>query len=342
MTKKRSAVQKIARGIGIAVGIVIVLALVVPFLVPVSELSDLVPAEDLAGAAGRFATVPFPGTDGIEIHYVDRVSDRNATGSREASPDRTFVLLHGSMFTLTTWDDIAGSLSAYGRVVAYDQVPYGLSEKVQAGEWEGENPYSQTAAVRRLIAFLDELGLERVTLVGHSYGGTLATRAAIEFPDRVEALVLVAPAIYVSESMPAWLLRTPQIRRLGPLLARSLATSKSFFEMCYADSEAWTQEKAARTTVHTRVEGWDSALWAYLQAWNSSTANLESRLPEIVVPTLVVAGSEDAVVSVEDSRRVAERIPNTTFVEFLGSGHMPHEEVPEVMVDTIARWIDGR
>jgi pimeloyl-ACP methyl ester carboxylesterase len=350
MSKQRSIVQKIVRVIGITLGVVVVLALVVPFLVPLREDPDLVSARELASPDSTFATVPFAGTDGIEIHYVDRAAVRGrgvgvGTDPRPgtaaaADPARTFVLLHGSMFTLSTWDDVATGLAELGRVIAYDQVPYGLSEKIQPGDWSGENPYSQSAAVEQLIAFLDELGLERVTLVGHSYGGTLATRAAIEYPQRIEALVLVAPAVYVSESMPGWLLRTPQVRRLGPLMARSLATSESFFEMCYADPEMWAPEKAAATTLHTRVAGWDTALWSYLQAWNSADTTWVAQLPAVSVPTLVVAGTEDAIVPTDDSRRAAEEIPGAVYREFPGAGHMVHEEAPERTLETIAGWLE--
>jgi pimeloyl-ACP methyl ester carboxylesterase len=325
--------------IGIVFAVLVILALVGPFLVPVRDLENLVSARDIARPDSVFLNVPFSGTDGIEMHYVERSPDTALRGMSRRDTSRTFVLLHGSMFSLSTWDGIAGGLSEYGRVIAYDQIPYGLSEKLQEGDWDGQNPYEQSAAVARLVAFLDALGLDRVTLVGHSYGGTLATRAAIEYPDRVEALVLVAPAVYASDSMPGWLLQTPQLQRLGPLLARSLATSESFFRMCYADPDEWTAEKAAATTVHTSVAGWDGALWAYLQAWNDADTTWIDRLSSIAVPTLVIAGAVDAVIPVEDSQKVAEQIPGAEYTELESIGHMVHEEAPQRMTETIASWL---
>jgi len=338
MKREKSKLRTVARVIGAVVTVLVILVLVGPFLVPVRDPENLVPVYDLARPDSVFVNVPFSGTDGIEIHYVERSSD----AFRSDAP-RTFVLLHGSMFSLSTWDGIAGRLSEYGRVIAYDQIPYGLSEKLQEDDWDGHNPYEQSAAVARLVVFLDALGLDRVTLVGHSYGGTLATRAAIEYPDRVEALVLVAPAVYSSDSMPGWLLQTPQLQRVGPLLARSLATSESFFRMCYADPDEWTAEKAAATTVHTGVAGWDSALWAYLQAWNDADTVWVDLLSSITVPTLVIAGAVDAVIPVEDSRRVAEQIPCAAYTELASIGHMVHEEAPQRTTETIASWLgDGQ
>jgi pimeloyl-ACP methyl ester carboxylesterase len=334
MTKEKSRLRTVGRVIGAVFAVLVIIVLVGPFLVPVRDLENLVSARALARPDSVFVNVPFSGTDGVEMHYVERSSDMY-----RSETSRTFVLLHGSMFSLSTWDGFAGGLSEYGRVIAYDQIPYGLSEKLQEGDWDGQNPYEQSAAVARLVAFLDALGLDRVTLVGHSYGGTLATRAAIEHPDRVAALVLVAPAVYASDSMPGWLLQTPQLQRLGPLLARSLATSETFFRMCYADPDEWTAEKAAATTVHTSVAGWDGALWAYLQAWNNADTTWVDRLSSIGVPTLVIAGAEDAVVPVEDSQRVAEQIPGAEYTELESIGHMVHEEAPLRTTETIASWL---
>lgn len=332
MTKEKSRLRTVTRVTGFIGAGLLILVLVGPFLVPVRDLENLTSARDLARRDSEFVSVPVPGTDGIEIHYVDRPSGATST----------FVLLHGSMFSLSTWDGITEELSKYGRVIAYDQIPYGLSEKVQVGDWVGKNPYEQSATVARLVALLDVLGLDRVTLVGHSYGGTIATRAAIEYPDRVEALVLVAPAVYATDSMPGWLLRTPQVQRVGPLLARSLATSESFFRMCYADPNQWTQEKAAATTVHTGIAGWDTALWAYLQAWNDADIAWRERLSSLDVPALVIAGTKDAVVPADDSRRVAAQIPGAEYTELASFGHMVHEEAPQRTMEIIATWLEGR
>jgi pimeloyl-ACP methyl ester carboxylesterase len=67
------------------------------------------------------------------------------------------------------------------------------------------------------------LNIREAILIGHSAGGTVVMNVALRHPDRVAALVLVDPAIYTSGGAPGWirpLLGTPQLRRIGPLIAR--------------------------------------------------------------------------------------------------------------------------
>jgi dipeptidyl aminopeptidase/acylaminoacyl peptidase len=158
--------------------LIILLLAIGPFLIPVRPLDGLVSAQQVAADGSKFITVPFDGTDGIDIHYV-----ANELDSADAAP--TFVLLHGSLFNAFTWSEVMDFFGERGQVVAYDQIPYGLSEKLVAGDWTERNPYSSEAAVDQLFTFLDALDVNNVVLVGSSYGGTLAVQAALSQPERV-------------------------------------------------------------------------------------------------------------------------------------------------------------
>jgi pimeloyl-ACP methyl ester carboxylesterase len=231
-------------------------------------------------------------------------------------------------------------LSSRGRVVAYDQVPYGLSEKLLPGDWNGDNPYSPASAVDQLFALLDELGLDRVYLVGSSYGGNLAIRAAARDPQRVEGLILVDPAVYAEESMPAWLVNSPQMQNLGPYMARSMGSGDAFFETCYSDPSFFSGERKDTTKILTRIENWDAALWQYLAAWGLDPVDYDQLLPTLEIPALVVSGSLDAVIPPEDSRKVHELLPISEYREIEGSGHLPHEERPGDFLEAVFEWLD--
>lgn len=333
--------RRVGIGIGIAIGALVVLVVLGPLLVPLPETSGYAVPDALAGPESTFVDIPFPGTDGLTLHVRERGATTGPTASgggvEAASP--VFVLLHGSMFNLTTWAETESWLSSFGRVVAYDQIPYGLSERLAMGDWTGVNPYTQAAAIDQLIALLDARNIDRAILVGHSYGGVLAARAAVEHPDRVDGLVLLAPAVYQTESMPQWILDSPQMQRLGPRMASSLATSEAFFRSCYADPEMWTGERAERSLIHTRVTGWEAALWEYLRAWNVVDLDLASALADIATPTLVVGGEADAIVPIADSQRVARSIPGARFRTLPDVGHMPHEEDPAATAELVRSWL---
>ena len=98
------------RALGATAVVVVLLLAIGPFLVPVRPLEGLAPARQSATDESQFVTIPFEGTDGIEIHYV-------ADGLPPGRDAPTFVLLHGSMFNANTWRDVMGFFAERGRVV---------------------------------------------------------------------------------------------------------------------------------------------------------------------------------------------------------------------------------
>ncbi len=331
MNKKRLKTVAI-----ILVGLIVLAVLAVaigPFLIPVRPLEGLVAAQDLAAPESQFITIPFDGTDGIDIHYLSSGSNTD--------DDPTFILLHGSNFNAFTWNDVLDVFGQYGQAFAYDQIPYGLSEKLVAGDWEGNTPYSSEAAVEQLFLFMDTLDIEQAVLVGSSYGAALAVQAALANPDRVDALILADAAVYVEEEMPAWLFELPQVRHLGPVFARQLGQSEAFIRQTYHDPEQISPERMALTLIQTGVADWDVAYWEYLRVWGSDTPNYQVQIPDIQHPTLVISGDNDNVVPVADSERLSSELPNAELVILPSCGHVPQEECPGLFEDAVTAWLNG-
>ncbi|MCO5194346.1 MAG: alpha/beta hydrolase [Anaerolineae bacterium] len=163
-------IKKIAKWLVLFALVLFLLAAIVPFFIPIAPLEDVSTVEQAAAPESQFVTIPFEGTDGIDIHYLtDQVQDER---------ELTFVLLHGSVFNAFTWNEVLDFFDVRGRVIAYDQIPYGLSEKLVEGDWTGPNPYSADAAVEQLITLLDTLDVDKAILVGNSYGTVPALQAA--------------------------------------------------------------------------------------------------------------------------------------------------------------------
>ncbi|MEJ2022335.1 MAG: alpha/beta hydrolase [Maritimibacter sp.] len=323
--------RRFLKWLGIAALLILIALAVVPFLIPVRPLEGLVSADQLAGPGDRFITLPFEGTDGLDIHYVE-VGDPTAR--------HAVILLHGSVFNASTWDQTMDVFARYGRVIAYDQLPYGLSEKVKIGDWTGATPYTTPAAVDRLFELMDALDIDSATLVGNSYGAVLAVLAADAHPERIDALVLSDPAVYVSENVPPWLANLPQVAHLGPLLARLVGGSESFIHSTWADPEALDSERMAKTLIHTRIENWDQAFWAYLKTWQ--TPDLAPAIAAIGQPTLILFGAEDSVIPVAQSERLTGEIAGSDLVVLPSCGHVPQEECPGPFGDAVSQWLDGR
>ncbi len=330
--KSKIIITKIAKGLGnlgnlgnlgIGMASVIALAMLVPLLVPIPSLEGTVPSAQLADADSRFIELA-----GVDIHY-------KMTGAGEPS----FLLLHGFGASVYSWHKVMEPLSAWGTVIAYDRPAFGLTERPLT--WAGGNPYSTEAQPEIALGLLDAYGVERAVLVGHSAGGTLAVYSALLHPERVAALILISPAIYTGGGAPPFvrpLLRTPQARRVGPLLVRSLlARGESLLDSAWHDSAKITAEMRAGYTLPFRAENWDQALWEMTLA--TEYPDLVSQLGALTLPVLVITGDDDRIVPTADSIRLAGEIPGAELVVIPNAGHVAHEEAPEAVLRAVEAFV---
>ncbi|MBF4509492.1 MAG: alpha/beta hydrolase [Aeromicrobium sp.] len=324
--------RRVARVIGWVVLAIATLVLVGPFLVPVPPLEGAVDARSLADDTSHFITV-----NGIDVHY-------RTAGS--GSP--VIVLMHGFGASTFSWRDVIGPLAERGTVIAFDRPAFGLTGRPMPGEWDpgayaGGSPYAPEAQADLVVGLLDALGHERAVLVGHSAGGSVALLTALRHADRVEALVLEDAAIYTEGGPPAFiypLLQTPQVRRIGPLVARSIGgtAGERFLESAWHDPSRITVETREGYRLPLQVRDWDRALWELTVA--RSPQRLGERAGEVMAPTLVITGVEDRIVPAEESERLAREIAGATLVSIEGCGHVPHEECTEEFVYAVYRFLD--
>jgi pimeloyl-ACP methyl ester carboxylesterase len=309
------------RNLIIAIGILLLIVIVGPLIIPIPPLDDTLPPKALAGPESRFIEI-----DGVEVHYQS---------SGEGEP--VFLLLHGFAASIFSWREVQGPLSQMGRVVAYDRPGFGLTERPMPEDWEGANPYTIESQTQLLIHLMDALEINRAILVSNSAGGTQALYTYLHYPQRVQALILVDPAVYTGGGAPDWskfLLKTPQMRRIGPWLVRSISHwGESAIDLAWHDPSLITPEIIAGYRLPLRVENWDRALWEFTLA--SRDLNLETQLEGIRVPTLVITGDDDRIVPTEDSLKLADEIPGAELAILPNCGHLPQEECPQKFLETV-------
>lgn len=314
------------RALLITTGILLFLLLVGPFLIPVPPLEDTVPPERLADPDSLFVEV-----SGITVHY-------KAAGSGQPA----FLLMHGFAASTFSWREVMEPMTVWRQVIAFDRPGFGLTERPL--EWEGPSPYGPEAQADLTVGLMDVLGIERAVLVGNSAGGTIALLTALNYPERVEALVLVSPAVYAGGGAPGWmrpLLNTPQMRRLGPLLARSIKErGAELGRSAWHDPTKLTPEVWEGYTRPLQAEHWDRALWEVTRA--SHPLGLEKRLGEVRVPVLVVTGDDDRIVPTQQSVRLAREIPGAQLVVIPECGHVPQEECPVPFLEAVEQFILSR
>lgn len=306
------------------IAVLLVLALVVPFLIPVPELTDTVPVTQLTDPDSRFVEI-----DGLQVHY-------KSFGSGEP----VFILLHGFASSVYSWDEVTGPLSEIGQVIAFDRPAFGLTERPLS--WQGQNPYTPEFQVDLVVKLMDALGIDQAILIGNSAGGTVAMNTYLQYPERIEAMILVSPAVYSGGGAPAWirpLLNTPQMDRLGPLVARSIQSSgRSFAESAWHDPSKLTDEMWQKYTKPLRAENWDRALWALTKV--SANSQLPEKLDSFNAPVLVITGDDDRIVPTTQSVRLAGELPNAQLVVVPECGHVAHEECPTDFMRAVRDFLE--
>ena len=301
--------------------------LVGPFLVPVPPVEGTYPVEALADADSQFIEI-----NGIQVHY-----------KQVGAGEPVFILLHGFGASTFSWREVIQPLSKYGTVIAYDRPGFGLTERPL--EWQGENPYTMESNIDLLVGFMDATDIEQAILAGSSAGGTVAADFTITHPERVQALIEVDAAVYQTVSRSAiinWLLRTPQVDHLAPLLLRlflNKATANRFLSSGWYDTSMIEDNPdiLAGYTKPFTAENWDRALWEHTLA--ARPPDFIDQLNEIQVPTLVVGGENSEIVPIELTQQLAEDIPDAALAVIPACGHLPHEECPGDFLEAVDEFL---
>jgi len=311
----------------ITLAVLLVLLVLGPLVIPIPPTKNTQPAEAFADPDSQFIEI-----NDISVHL-----------KKAGSGEPTFILLHGFGASTFSWREVMEPLSAYGMVIAYDRPAFGLTERPTT--WEGENPYSQESNLAILLGLMDALDVKQAILVGNSAGGTLATAFTIAYPDRVQALIEVDAAVYqtVPDSpLLNWFLNTPQMDRLGPLVARFLANRQadSFLRSAWYDPSILEKnpEIVDGYQVPFMVDNWDRALWEHTQV--TRAPDFVDQLSQIQVPTLVISGENDQIVPLENSIQLAKDIPGAILNIIPNCGHLPQEECPQALLQAIDNFLE--
>ncbi|NLM23143.1 MAG: alpha/beta hydrolase [Firmicutes bacterium] len=248
--------------------------------------------------------MPFVKVKETAVHYA-------CTGR-----DKGTVLLfcHGSGGSSRHWAFQLEGLKNFGQVIAVDLPGHGHSEGDPADAVEVYREF--------LLAFCNTLGLEKTVLGGHSMGGAVVIDFALQYPERVEKLILIG---------------TGGRLRVAPAVLETFSSgrvSPSLFSFAFGPlAEARLQEEAQRQMMETPAAVYAADFTA------CDRFDRLDRLPEIEAPTLIICGTEDRLTPVKYSRYLHQTIPRSQLVELEGAGHMVMLEAPEQVNRAIAVFL---
>jgi pimeloyl-ACP methyl ester carboxylesterase len=265
----------------------------------------------------------FVDVDGVRVHYQE-------AGEQNAS---VLVLIHGFASSTLVWSKVFLALADAGfRVIAVDMLGYGYSGKPRNGE------YTIAGQASLLMRLLERLGIKRATLVGSSYGGAVAATCALDYPERVEKLVLVGP---VNNNRPLnfklmKIFGSPVLGDVvSPLLIGSRRLLRRRMKRVY-DRHAWVLDERRVDARHfpLRASATQRAIIRTVRGWDAERISRDAHL--IRKPTLLLWGENDIEIPLSDGERLHEEIAGSRLVVFLNCGHLPHEEYPEAFTKVVA------
>jgi pimeloyl-ACP methyl ester carboxylesterase len=297
-----------------------------PMLLPETTAADRLPRRELARPTSRFTRL-----QGLEVHH-------EVHGPADAP---TLLLSHHFYGSTPVWDRLVPYLADDYRLVAWDRPGFGLTER-PVRDVDTPNPYTRAAAAELGWALLDELGVDDTVLVGASAGGSNVLEMYARAPERVRALVLLAPAITGDVGAPPpvrRLLRSAPLRRLGPRIVEQLVgdITPERSTRAWADPSRAREEDLQPYRDLTAIEGWSRGLWEVMTA--EAPPDLRSVLRSIRVPALVVTGEHDRTIAPRWGRWVAATIPGGRFELLPDCGHVPHQERPDELARIVRPFL---
>lgn len=267
--------------------------------------------------------------DGVRVHYQE-------AGADSAPP---VILIHGFISSNLIWSDVLLPLAAEGfRVIAPDLPGYGYSEKPGSAE------YTIESQARAVLGLMDRLQIDKATVVGASYGGAVAASMALDYPQRVERLVLVG-AVTNDEPKKKMLLRISRLPLLGdvvtPLFLGSRCVLRKRTEQMYRRLGRPVDERKLEARHHLlATANVHRAMLRTARRWNANRIQRQARL--ITQPTMLVWGEEDTHIPIKQAFLLREAIPHNRLVIFRNSGHLPPTEYPEQFVKVVTDFLrDG-
>jgi len=279
------------------------------------------------------------GVEFVTIHGKRRAFVKTGSGP-------ALLLLHGLACDSTTWDTVIPLLAKKHTVIAPDLLGHGLSDKPRAD-------YTLGGYANGMRDLLTLLGIDKVTVVGHSFGGGVALQFAYQFPERTQRVMLVStgglgPEVSMLIKLiqaPGWeqvmsVLTLPGIRHVETAAMRALASSGGPLHKYTRDLD-----EAASIVDSWRDRRTRFAIRHLVRAvidWRGQIVTMADRayLTQ-TMPMAVVWGRDDHVIPVRHASNAAALAPGASVTVLPDSGHFPHRDHPEEFARLLDEFVSN-
>ena len=238
------------------------------------------------------------------------------------SKGEPIVVLNGIMMSTASWKSFVPEFSKNNTLILVDFLDQGQSSRM-------ERDYTHELQVRLVDELLNVLKLSKVTVMGISYGGEIAIQYALYNPDRVRRLILANTAGRTSK----WLKKIGdgwnEAAKSGNGYAYYLTTIPVIYSTKFFEERAeWMDRRELYLTEYFSRKDVQESL---IRLTDSSVGyDVVDRLGEISCPTLVISGSEDALLPMTEQKLLHEKIKGSVYATINGSGHASMYEKPSL------------
>ncbi len=268
----------------------------------------------------------FAEIDGATVHFQE-------FGTRE---NPTLLLVHGYTASTYVWHTVAPVLAENGfHVIAVDLIGFGYSDKPA---WFD---YKITSQARMISRLMDRLGIGTATLVGSSYGGAVSATIALDYPERVEKLILVDAACN-DDPKNHPIMKLAALRGVGELVTPFLIDSKVFMKvrmrgtLAPANHNLITKERIASILRPLSAADAHRSVLETSRNWDANRIEEDAHL--INHPTLIIWGENDTVIPIHNGETLYNSIVHSRFVVLKDCGHVPPEEKPEIFAELVTEF----
>jgi pimeloyl-ACP methyl ester carboxylesterase len=295
----------------------------------------------LATQAGVLALQRAYPVQGRMVEVADAKLNVLDIGARDAASP-PILMIHGASSNLEAMRQPLGEMlaSRNHRVILIDRPGHGWSTRARL---EDSTPAIQG---RMIDEALEKLGIDRAVLVVHSWSGALGARMALDYPQRVAGLVMLAPVAYPWPGGVGWYNRLATMPVIGPLLAYTITLPLGYFLaepgarnvfLPQLMPEDFIRDTATPLLLRPREFLANARDLVTLKA---AVAEQSPRYADIKAPATVISGELDKTVSTDrHSRPFAKAVPHAKLIVLPDVGHMIQNAAPELVISEIEAMI---
>lgn len=248
-------------------------------------------------------------------NYAIRYLDYGVINPIKSGATEVLLLLHGIGASAERWLRVVPLLNRNFRIIIPDIVGFGYSDKPTV-------EYTMNYFVEFLRDFLKSIRIQRIHIIGSSFGGLLAAEFAMEFANIVKKMILVSPAGTMQTST-----KTLDEYILAALYPTMENARRAFSDMAY-NPKVVTDDIVKDFVNRMKLPNSKYAFMSTLLGIRN-TQDLENRLTKIILPTLLIWGREDKMIPSVHAEDYL-RIQNSKLIMIPNSGHTPYTETPSV------------